>query len=106
MPTFNKVDMMDCSNGFHDFAHGSECRVCGHVDETIDPPTLKRKETTTMTLEQRLRRIRDHVHYYLAELDAQAISPNGDDFNRLADDVLHLVEGWEPKPLRISPANR
>lgn len=33
MPTMNKVDLLDCAAGHHNYADGAaECSVCGHRD--------------------------------------------------------------------------
>ena len=36
MPTMNKVDLLDCANGHHNYEnggeHGDPCTVCGHKD--------------------------------------------------------------------------
>lgn len=46
------------------------------------------------------------VARYSAELDAQAISPNGDDFNEIVRGVETILSGGEPLPIRISPKGR
>jgi hypothetical protein len=39
MPTFNKVDMMNCAAGHHDFSDdASECHVCGHKEAEASAP--------------------------------------------------------------------
>lgn len=41
MPTYNKVDMLNCAAGHHDFSDDSdECRVCGHVDAVASVPLV------------------------------------------------------------------
>ena len=39
MPTFNKVDMMNCCRGWHDFSDGAtECLVCGAGEDEASAP--------------------------------------------------------------------
>lgn len=39
MATFNKMDMMNCCRGWHDFSDGaSECLVCGAADDEASAP--------------------------------------------------------------------
>lgn len=39
MPTFNKVDMMNCCRGWHDFSDGAtECHVCGAGEDEASAP--------------------------------------------------------------------
>lgn len=44
--------------------------------------------------------------HYCAELDAQAISPNGDDFNELEEGVRSILNGGAAPNIRITPAGR
>lgn len=50
--------------------------------------------------------IEGYVLLYNAELDAQMISPNGDDFNTICEAMLAYVNCQEPPRIKISPANR
>lgn len=39
MPTMNKVDLLDCAAGHHNFSDdSSECHVCGHSEEPPPQP--------------------------------------------------------------------
>jgi len=39
MPTFNKIDMLNCAGGHHDFSDDSdECHVCGHAQAPLPDP--------------------------------------------------------------------
>lgn len=41
MPTYNKVDMLNCCQGLHDFSDDAvECRVCGVADGEALPRTV------------------------------------------------------------------
>ena len=55
---------------------------------------------------ERIRRCLEWLRHYNAELDAQAISPNGDDFNRICDAVGSILSGGNPPDIRITPAGR
>ncbi len=40
MPTFNKIDMLNCAAGHHDFSDDSDqCHVCGHTQAAASAPT-------------------------------------------------------------------
>lgn len=40
MPTMNKIDLLDCANGHHNFDGGDECTVCGITQETAGEERL------------------------------------------------------------------
>ena len=40
MPTMNKVDLLDCAAGHHNFDDAEECSVCGHTVEPVTPADM------------------------------------------------------------------
>lgn len=48
MPTYNTVDMMNCTKGIHSYDDGGEpgdeCTVCGHVEEAEPAPDSRGNE--------------------------------------------------------------
>lgn len=55
MPTFNKVDMMNCAAGHHDFSDdASECHVCGFADAEASWPATAPETLAVLKEAQRM----------------------------------------------------
>lgn len=65
MPTYNRVDMLNCAAGHHDFSDDSdECHVCGHKDIEASAPTNDGWSTAEL---QRIREKANDLECLLAQ---------------------------------------
>lgn len=71
---------------------------------TVDPAPAPRSPARAP--EGRAAKALSWVARYNAELDAQIISPNGDDFNALAQGVTTILETGAVPAVNVSPAGR